>query len=129
MGHSGGGRDCIAIARRLDEENIVVDGLICIDTFWFGPLSGNVRRAVHVYFSSHRLYLSRPLKYGSGAKGFAVSYDLDDILSQAQRQETDHFRAEDHPVVLAIVIREARRCLKRFSSGRAPTGTGPDGVE
>lgn len=129
VGHSGGGRDCIAIARRLGEEQIAVDGLICLDTYWLGPISGNVRRAVQIYFSSHRLYHSRPLKYESGAHGFTASYDLDKVLSKAQRRDADHFRVDDHPVVQAIVIREVRHCLWRSSSGRVPTGIGPGGAE
>ena len=61
IGHSCGGRSCLKLAALLEAVGVTIDLLICIDVAFTSPVSANIRRAIHLYRSSWRLYPARPL--------------------------------------------------------------------
>ena len=133
VGHSGGGRDSIRIARTLGNSGVVVAGLICLDTAWADAIPSNVCRATHFYLTRDRVYPAKPLAYVVGSTKRVRNVDLNAALPDAALADVHHGSVDDARSVQDLIFEEVMRAVgggtprpRRPSSGRGPTGTAPD---
>jgi hypothetical protein len=76
VGHSRGARHAVNAARELESAGIGVELLVCLDVSLPPTVPGNVRRALNVYMSQHRLYPADPLQAAPGAAASVENVDL-----------------------------------------------------
>jgi hypothetical protein len=67
VGHSRGARHAVEVARELEKAGVKVDLLVCLDVTRPAPVPGNVRQALNVYKSQHRLYPADALQAAAGS--------------------------------------------------------------
>jgi hypothetical protein len=83
---------------------VAVDLLICIDVAWPFPVSGNVRRAIHLYRTNRRLYPARPLCPALGSAAAIENLGLDEPGSPIAARGLHHLNITSAPAVQNFVI-------------------------
>jgi hypothetical protein len=76
VGHSRGARHAVDAARELEKAGMGVDLLVCLDVSLPPTVPANVRQALNVYMSQHRLYPADPLRPAPGAAVRIENVDL-----------------------------------------------------
>jgi thioesterase domain-containing protein len=106
VGHSCGGRYALYAARRLEQLRVRVDLIVCVDVAWPYEVSGNVRRAIHLYRSRLRLYPARALQSAPGSEAVVENLDLDDPAAPVPGQGLHHLNiTASHEVQSYIIAR------------------------
>ena len=85
VGHSCGGRYCLYGAHELQQADIPVDLVVCLDVA-LPPVPGNVKRAVNLYRSGPRLYPARPLIAAPGSSAEITNIELNAAGSPVNAQ-------------------------------------------
>jgi thioesterase domain-containing protein len=76
VGHSRGGRHIIDAAHELQKSGITIDLLICLDVAAPSTVPGNVRHALNLYLTQHRVYPAEMLKATPGSTTRIDNIDL-----------------------------------------------------
>jgi hypothetical protein len=76
VGHSRGARHAVDAARELEKAGINIDLLVCLDVTLPPAVPPNVRQALNVYMSQHRLYPADQLLPVPGAAVHIENVDL-----------------------------------------------------
>jgi hypothetical protein len=107
IGHSCGGRYALFASQQLEPLGVAVDLLICIDVAWPFPVSGNVRRAIHLYRTKRRLYPARPLRPAPHSAATIENLGLDEPGSPISTPGLHHLNITSAPAVQNYIIERA----------------------
>lgn len=113
IGHSCGGRSCLKLAALLEAVGVTIDLLICIDVAFASAVPVNVRRAIHLYRSSWRLYPSRPLVPCFGNVSHIDNIDLDQPSAPFPGTGLNHFNITGSQVLQEWITGEVNDLLSR----------------
>jgi hypothetical protein len=116
VGHSGGGRSALYVARCLEPLGVVVRLVICVDVAFPYEVAANVEEAVHLYRSRRRLYPARPLHVAPGSRTVLTNLDLDAADSPIQERWLCHLNITARPAVQAWIV---DRILATAATGHA----------
>jgi hypothetical protein len=107
VGYSLGGAQATKLSQELAQAGIPVDLLITLDAPDPLPVSGNVREAVNLYQTQAGFFRGRPLVASDSFRGRLINRSFDGIPN------IEHHDFVRHPQVLAAVVREVSRILRR----------------
>jgi hypothetical protein len=92
---------------------VTIDLVVCVDVAWPYEVSGNVRRAIHLYRSRRRLYPARPLWAAPGSNAVIENLDLDGPAAPVPGQGLHHLNIT---ASLAIQSYIGRRVMEVVSA-------------
>jgi Thioesterase domain len=124
VGHSCGGRYALFASRRLEQLGVAVDLLICVDVAWPYHVSGNVRRAIHLYRTRQRLYPARPLRPAPGSAAAIENLDLDRPDSPLASCGLHHLNITAAQAIQGYIIERVLGTVVASSPGRCNTPIG-----
>jgi hypothetical protein len=104
VGHSRGGRHIIETAQELQKAGIGVDLLICIDVAAPPPVPGNVRQAINIYSSEHRVYPADILKPTPKATTGIDNIDLSSSRSPIKASGLNHLNITANAAVQQFIV-------------------------
>jgi thioesterase domain-containing protein len=116
IGHSCGGRYALFASRRLEPPGVAVELLVCVDVAWPFDVSGNMRRAIHLYRTRRRLYLARPLRLAPGSAA-VENLDLDTPGSPIAARGLHHLNITAAPAVQSYLIGQVLLAVAAWSPG------------
>ncbi len=90
VGHSRGARHAVDAARELEKAGIGIDLLVCLDVSLPPTVPANVRQALNVYMSQHRLYPADPLQPAPGAAVRIENIDLSNRGNKSREARLCH---------------------------------------
>jgi hypothetical protein len=107
VGYSLGGAQATRLSQELGQAGVPVDLLITLDAPDPLPVSGNVREAINLYQTQAGFFRGRPLVASQSFRGRLVNRSFDGV------PDIEHHDFVRHPRVLAEVVREVSRILRR----------------
>jgi thioesterase domain-containing protein len=107
VGYSLGGAQATKLSQELAQAGVPVDLLITLDAPDPLPVAGNVREAVNLYQTRAGFFRGRPLVASGSFRGRLINKSLDTL------PDIEHHDFVRHPQVLAEVVREVTRILRR----------------
>ncbi len=124
IGHSRGGRRAICAATRLLPRRVSIDLLICLDVAFPPALPGNVRRAIHLFRTSHRVYPARALR-SNDPSTHVENLDLDAPDSPIPSRGLHHLNITASAAVQSWIETQVRGLLTRANPARPSRPPGP----
>jgi hypothetical protein len=104
VGHSCGGRSALFAAEELRAAGVGVSLVVCIDVTLPPPVPANVRRAINLRRTHHRLYPAMPLVAAPGAVPVIENIDLDAPDSPIDPAWICHVNITSRPRVRDYVV-------------------------
>jgi hypothetical protein len=111
-GHSCGGRYSLYAARQLQEAEIPVDLIVCLDVALPLLVPTNVKRAVSIYKGFRRLYPARPLRAASPSCTVVENIDLSAPGSPSGGAWLNHLNIVENHAVQELVLNQILRAVK-----------------
>lgn len=109
VGHSRGGRHILDTARELQKAGISVDLLICIDVAAPSTVPSNVRQAINIYSSEHRIYPADILKPTPKATTDIENIDLHSPRSPIQAAGLNHLNITANAPIQEFILQRIMR--------------------
>lgn len=104
VGHSRGGRHILYAARELEKAGVTVDLLVSIDVAMPPEVPGNVKQALNVYLSDHRVYPAGTLVRARGSAAHVENVDLSAPGSPIDGHGLNHINITANAAVQELVV-------------------------
>jgi hypothetical protein len=104
VGHSRGGRHIIETAQELQKAGIGVDLLICVDVAALPTVPSNVRQAINIYSSEHRVYPADILKPAPKSTTLIENIDLNSPRSPIKGNGLNHVTITANAAVQQFMV-------------------------
>lgn len=111
VGHSRGGRHILNAAHELQKSGFIVDLLICLDVAAPTTVPSNVRQALNLYMTLHRIYPAEKLKATIGSQTKIENVDLNAPNSPVKIHGLNHISITADAGVQEYVIKAIEKVV------------------
>ncbi|HQR05496.1 MAG TPA: hypothetical protein PLN21_01675 [Gemmatales bacterium] len=113
VGHSRGGRHILDAAHELQKSGFIVDLLVCLDVAAPTTVPSNVRKALNLYMTQHRIYPAEKLKPTIGSQTIIENVDLNAPSSPVKIHELNHINITNDTGVQNYVINAIEKVVNQ----------------